>query len=188
LGEGENSGGVSIAAEENEAFRWDGAGGRGAGRGGFEEEGFAGNDRRLWVERFSEGAIEVDWAVLGAENGLNGVRADRFRRHARIEIELKAYEVLEDFELVTRLVRRGFSEFCGAIGGEEDEGDARVMGFHHGGEEIADGRSGGDDDGGWFFGGKCTAYGVKSESSFIEVGMEFDSWMVRSGKGEWRAP
>src|SRR5690606_8660770 len=105
-------------------------------------------------ERVTEGDVEVDGArVAGAGAGRGGERTDDHlagggRGRVGGQVRLPARRGGEDADLLGGLAGAGAAQLVGAVGAEDDEGDAAVRGLEDGRVEVGDGRAGGRDDGG----------------------------------------
>jgi hypothetical protein len=95
----------------------------------------------------------VDGALrgpLGAVDGLVHGRQDRGGVDVEArggQVEAPADKVSEDVRLVHGLVGAGLAELGGAVGGQQDHGDAVRGGLDDGGEAVGDRGAGGRDPG-----------------------------------------
>ena len=79
-------------------------------------------------------------------------------------------ESAEQFGLIDGLAGPAVLKLGGTVRGEQQKGDAGVIGFRHRREPMGRGRTGGADQCGWFAGPFAQAKGEKSGRSFVKNG------------------
>lgn len=114
--------------------------GRGRGKG----DGFAARDFIVGEEGFVEGAVDVNGTGQRGEGVAPGGVHPFFQeagRRGKWEVDLPADFASENAGLVDGLICAGPAQACGAVGGEEDEGDRAEGGFDDRWPEIGDRRA-----------------------------------------------